>query len=284
MRKLITHILDGREKNITKEDKVLQSLPHKDFRFANPLVVVHHIPPTTIFPNSTMRLHPHPHRGFAPVTFQLQGEGYHKDSAGHESVVRAGDVQWMFAGKGLLHSEGPSPKILAEGGTVELIQIWVNVPAKNKFDPPTYQIAGKEDQPKVINEEGIELRLVSGEYEEKKGPIRTLTPIIILIGELKKGKRIQITAKENYWTLIYIASGAANINMESIHQHQLVVFEKENDEIIVCAEEDTKLLLFSAEPIDEPVAAKDNYIMNSSAEIDQAMEDYKNGLFGTLKG
>ncbi len=283
MRKLIDHILEGREKNITKDDKVLQPLPHKDFRFANPLVVVHHIPPTDIPAGSSMRLHPHPHRGFAPVTFQLQGEGSHKDSEGNNEIVKAGDVQWMFAGKGILHSEGPSARILAEGGTQELIQIWVNVPAKNKFDQPSYQFVAKDNQPIPIKEEGIEFRLISGEYENKKGLINTLTPITILIGEIKKGKRVQLNAKEGYWTIIYIASGTVNINMESIVQHHLIVFEKENDEIIICAEENAQLLFFSAEPINEPVAAKDNYVMNTKEEIEQAFEDYKNGLFGTLE-
>ena len=128
MKKRIDHILEGREKQITKEETVRQPLPHSDFRFANPFIVLHHLGPSAIAPGQELRIHPHPHRGFSPVTFQLQGEGYHKDSAGHNSVIKAGDVQWMFAGKGILHSEGPTANLLQKGGTQELLQLWVNVP------------------------------------------------------------------------------------------------------------------------------------------------------------
>jgi len=128
MKKSIEHILEGREKAITPEQTVLQPLPHKDFRFANPFIVLHHMKPETIVPGSQFRIHPHPHRGFAPVTFMLQGEGYHKDNAGHDTVVKTGDVQWMFAGKGILHSEGPAKEFLQRGGVYELIQLWINVP------------------------------------------------------------------------------------------------------------------------------------------------------------
>ena len=282
MKKLIKHILPGREKRITKEEKVLQPLPHKDFRFANPFIVVHHMLPKLVEPSSEFRIHPHPHRGFAPVTFQLQGEGYHKDNAGHDETIKAGDVQWMFAGKGLLHSEGPSKSFLEKGGVHELIQLWINVPAAHKWDLPTYQSAGKEQLPKVMEQEGVNLRLVSGEYDGKTGPMKSFTPVISIIGEIEKGKRVQITATPGYWSLLYIAHGTITVNMDSVKEQHLVVFEKENEEIIICAEENTQMLFLSAEPIDEPVAAKDNFVMNTQEETEQAIADYKNGLFGTL--
>lgn len=282
MKKAIAHILTGREKQITKEETVLQPLPHKDFRFANPFVVLHHKLPEQIAPGSAMRIHPHPHRGFAPVTFILQGEGYHKDNAGHDETVKAGDVQWMFAGKGLLHSEGPSQHILDHGGVQEFIQLWINVPAANKWDDPSYQAATKEQLPDVLQQDGANLRLASGNYDGATGPLKTYTPIISIVGEIEKGNRVQFPATPGYWTLLYIVKGNVTVNMEPVEPHQLVVFEKENDEIIVCAEEDTQVLFLSAEPIDEPIAAKDNFVMNTMEEIDQAMADYKAGLFGTL--
>ncbi|MGF7231413.1 pirin family protein [Arachidicoccus sp.] len=282
MKKKITYILDGREKHITPEEKVLQPLPHKDFRFANPFIVLHHLGPDIIEAGQQLRIHPHPHRGFAPVTFQLQGSGYHKDNAGHEETINAGDVQWMFAGKGLLHSEGPSPALLEKGGTQELLQLWVNVPAKNKWDAPSYQSAKKETLPKAVQQNGVELRLASGRYYGFEGPLKSITPIISLIGEVAKGARIQLNAIPNYWALLYIIKGKILINCETIEAHNLLIFEKENDEIILSAEEDAQILFLCAEPILEPVAAKDNFVMNSQEEISQAMEDYKNGVFGTL--
>lgn len=282
MKKSIAHILKGREKFITKEESVLQPLPHKDFRFANPFIVIHHQLPKHIVPGSKMRIHPHPHRGFAPVTFMLQGEGYHKDNAGHDETVKAGDVQWMFAGKGLLHSEGPTQNILDNGGTQEFVQLWINVPKAYKWDEPTYQSVTKEQLPNILQQEGVNLRLASGAYDGATGPIQTLTPVISVVGEISKGKRVQLSATPGYWTLLYITKGRICVNQETVDPHHLVVFEKENDEIIVIAEDDTQVLFLSAEPIDEPVAARDNFVMNTQEETEQAIADYKKGLFGTL--
>ena len=282
MQKKIEHILLGREKNITKEETVLQPLPHKDFRFANPFIVLHHKLPEIIAAGSKQRIHPHPHRGFAPVTFILQGEGYHKDNAGHDETVKEGDVQWMFAGKGLLHSEGPSDNLLKKGGIMEFIQLWINVPAANKWDEPTYQSAAKAQLPRILESEGINLRLATGNYEGTEGPVKTITPVISIVGEIQKGNRVQFSATPGYWTLLYIAKGGLCINNESIAEHNLVVFEKNNDEVIVTAEEDTQLLFLSAEPINEPVSAKDNFVMNTPEEVEQALDDYKKGIFGML--
>lgn len=282
MQKKIAYLLKGREKQITREETVLQPLPHKDFRFANPFIVIHHRTPNQIAPGSDFRIHPHPHRGFAPVTFMLQGEGYHKDNAGHDETVYAGDVQWMFAGRGLLHSEGPTKALLSRGGVQEFIQIWVNVPKAHKWDEPTYQSARKEIQPQVLEQDGVNLRLATGEYESKKGPIDTLTPVISIWGTIAEGAKVQFSARPGYWTLLYIASGKACINQESVEEHTLVVFEKDNDEILVSGETDLTVLYLSAEPIDEPVAAKDNFVMNTAEEVEQALQDYQDGVFGTL--
>jgi redox-sensitive bicupin YhaK (pirin superfamily) len=282
MKKKIQHILAGRKKQITPQDTVRQSLPHMDFRFANPFIVVHHMEPKEITAGQEIRIHPHPHRGFAPVTFQLQGEGYHKDSAGHDGIIEAGDVQWMFAGKGVLHSEGPTKALLKKGGTQELIQLWINVPKEHKWDEPSYQFARKEQLPDVLQQNGITMRLASGEYEGKVGPLKSFTPVISMIGEVEKGKQVQFMATPGYWTLLYIAKGKVNVNMETVEQYDLIVFEKDNEEIILTAEEDTKILYLSGEPIDEPVVAKDNFVMNTIEEANQAIEDYKNGLFGNL--
>lgn len=283
MQKRIDHILLGREKKITSEESVKQPLPHRDFRFANPFIVLHHMGPEEIKPGQKLRIHPHPHRGFAPVTFQLQGEGYHKDNAGHDEMIHAGDVQWMFAGKGILHSEGPNQALLEKGGTQELVQLWINAPAKHKWDDPSYQMARKAKMPQVLQQEGVNLRLTSGSYEDKTGPLKSFTPVISIVGEIEKGKRVQFVAKPGYWTLLYIIKGSVNVNCESINQFNLIVFEKDNEEIIVTAEEDAQVLFLSAEPIEEPVAARDNFVMNTPQEVEQAMEDYKNGVFGSLE-
>lgn len=284
MKKAIQHILQGREKRITEDETVIQPLPHKDFRFANPFIVLHHIGPETIPAGSAMRIHPHPHRGFSPVSFFIQGAGYHMDNAGHSGTIEAGGIQWMFAGKGLLHSEGPTKEILEKGGVQEMIQIWVNVPKAHKWDEPYYQSAPKEQLPRVLEQDGVELRLASGEYEGKKSPMKSFTPVIAINGAIEKGKTVRITATPGYQALLYVSKGSFLVNeQETAQMHQLVVFEKEHDEIVITANEDSAILYLSAEPIDEPVAAKDNFVMNTPEEVEQAITDYRNGVFGTLE-
>ncbi len=283
MYKKILHLLEGRTKQITDTEKVLQPLPHKDFRFANPFIVLHHGGPDIIEPGSENRIHPHPHRGFAPVTFALQGQSYHKDNAGHDQLMEAGEVQWMFAGSGLLHSEGPSDETHKNGGVSEFLQLWVNVPAKHKWDPPAYQHAKKEDMPAIFAQEGVSIKLASGQLDGQKGPISTYTPIITAFGDVAAQKGFTAVVPEGYWTLLYVAHGSIQINEDiRVPEHTLIVFEKENTSFQVLAEENTTLLLLSAEPLDEQVAAKDNFVMNTSEEIEQAMEDYRNGKFGQL--
>lgn len=281
--KMIEHILYGREKKITEEETVRQSLPHKDFRFANPFIVLHHAGPVTIPAGSKARIHPHPHRGFSPYTFMLQGEGFHRDNAGNDEVIKAGDVQWMFAGKGILHSEGPTEELQRKGGVQELVQLWINAPQANKWDKPFYQAASKKQLPVVLQQEGVHLRLASGDYDGQTGPIQQFTPVISIVGEINAGRKVLFPATPGYWALLYIIRGTVLVNdREKVPLHNLIIFSKEGHEFTVAAEEDAQVLFLSAEPLDEPVAAKDNFVMNTPEEIDQAIEDYKKGLFGEL--
>jgi quercetin 2,3-dioxygenase len=281
MKKNIAHILAGRAKNITPTQVVLQPLPHADFRFANPFIVLHHGGPDIIPPGSDERIHPHPHRGFSPVTFQLQGQARHKDTFGNDQLLNAGDAQWMFAGKGILHSEGPSAQLHETGGPIEILQLWVNVPAAHKWDEPRYQHVTKADMPEIL---GTNLRLVSGEFDGKKGPINiSFTPVITAVGEISKGQEAEFNVTEDYWTLLYVAHGRVTIDdITPVAEHNLIVFDRRGTQFSVAANEDSQLLFLSAQVIDEPVAAKDNFVMNTKEEVDQAMEDYKEGKFGTL--
>jgi len=282
MNKQLDHILDARQKDIG-EEVILQPLPHKDFRFANPFIVLHHLPARTIAPNSPQeRISPHPHRGFAPVTFMFQGEGYHKDSKGNAGVIKAGEVQWMFAGSGLLHSEGPSKKLLRDGGNYEFVQLWVNVPAKHKWDDPYYQQVTADQMPDVLTGDGVHLKIASGNYHGVQGPIRSFTPVTSIFGSIEGGNIVDIVAEENNWTLLYILEGRTLINDVPVHAHQLVVFSKAGTGIHIITEASTKLVYLSATPIDEPVAAKGNIVMNTQEEIEQAEQDYTAGRFGEL--
>jgi len=281
--KSIIHVLKGKEKNIG-EETILQPLPHADFRFASPFIVLHHFP-AKVYPSNSPpeRLHPHPHRGFAPVTFMFQGEGYHNDSEGNSGFIRGGEVQWMFAGKGLLHSEGPSEAFLKNGGTYEFVQLWVNVPAVNKFDTPFYQQARPDAMPLVFNEEGIDLRLASGEYNNLTGPLKSHTPITSLFGKVGAGKTVSLKANDGDWTLLYILDGFANVNGREVDTQHLIIFDKSGTDIEIHTTQETKLLYLTAKPIEEPVAARGNIVMNTVAELDQAELDFKEGKFGKLE-
>lgn len=285
MKKNIAHILAGRAKNITPTQTVLQPLPHADFRFANPFIVLHHGGPDIIAPGSEDRIHPHPHRGFAPVTFQLQGQAHHKDTSGNDQLLNSGDAQWMFAGKAILHSEGPSAQMHKDGGTMEILQLWVNVPKANKWDDPRYQFVRKEDMPRILEQDGVNLRLVSGQFDGKTGPVNiSFTPVISAVGEIANGKEVEFHVTEDYWTLLYVAHGRVTIDdITPVPEHSLIVFKREGTTFSVAANEDSQVLFLSAEVIDEPVAAKDNFVMNTMDEVDQAIADYKNGRFGTLE-
>jgi redox-sensitive bicupin YhaK (pirin superfamily) len=284
MKKNIAHILAGKEKHITPTEKVLQPLPHASFRFANPFIVLHHGGPDVIPAGSDNRIHPHPHRGFAPVTFQLQGQAHHKDNTGNDQTLHAGDAQWMFAGKAILHSEGPSEQFHQQGGTSEILQLWVNVPAAHKWDDPRYQYIRKEEMPHILEQEGVNLRLVSGTFDGKTGPVSiSFTPVITAVGEIANGRTVDFEVTEDYWTLLYVAHGQVTIDdITPVAEHHLIVFNREGTSFSVAANEDSQVLFLSAQVIDEPVSARDNFVMNSPEEVTQAIEDYKNGLFGTL--
>lgn len=282
MKKIIQHILTGREKQITPTEIVRQPLPHKDFRFANPFIVLHHIGPHEYAPGSKDRIQPHPHRGFAPYTFMLKGEGYHRDNAGYEETIQEGGIQWMFAGKGIMHSEGPTPALLERGGVQEAIQLWINVPRANKWDDPFYQSASRDQLPEVLKSDGVSFRLASGDYDGCTGPIRHFTPVITMIGEMQAGRSLSFHCEPGYWTLIYVVHGNVEMNGSAVTEGQLVVFEKKHDEVFVQANSDAQLLFLSADPLDEPVAARDNFVMNTQEEIEQAIYDARNGGFGSL--
>jgi len=282
MKKQIDHILFAREKKITETETIRQPLPHKDFRFASPIIVIHHGGPTTIAAGSQSRIHPHPHRGFSPYTFMLEGEGFHRDNAGNDEVIKAGGVQWMFAGKGILHSEGPTENLLQNGGVQEFVQLWINAPKARKWDEPFYQAATAEEQPLILQNEGVSFRLASGSYEGKTGPIKNFTEVISASGSVAAGKQVLINATPGFHALLYIISGNVVVNGTEVAEHNLVVFNKEAGEVHIAANEDARLLWLSAEPLDEPVAAKDNFVMNTAEETEQAIQDYKDGVFGTL--
>lgn len=227
----------------------------------------------------------HPHKGFETVTIVYEGEVEHRDSTGAGGVIGPGDVQWMTAASGILHEEYHSPAFAKTGGNFEMVQLWVNLPAKDKQVKPGYQTLLAADIPSVDLPNGAgSLRVISGEFDGKKGPAHTFTPIDIWDVRISEGKTAAFNLPEGHTLSVLVLSGAIEINGREIaREAQTVIFGSDGGSITIEAKADTKLLVLSGEPINEPVVAHGPFVMNTVGEIKQAMLDFQNGKFGAVR-
>lgn len=226
----------------------------------------------------------HPHRGFETVTLVYQGELEHRDSTGSGGLIGEGDVQWMTAGAGIVHEEFHSPDFTRKGGTLEMAQLWVNLPARHKSAPPAYQSLLASEIPEVALPDGVgRVRVVAGNYEGHQGPARTFTPINVWDVRLRPNGPVRLPVPNGHTTLLVVLSGTVLVNeSELIREPGLVCFSREGGELQVEANNDAKLLLLSGEPIDEPVVGHGPFVMNSGEEIQQAFADFQSGKYGAL--
>ena len=227
---------------------------------------------------------PHPHRGFAPVTFIFEGGVYHQDSRGNRGLIEKGGTQWMNSGMGLVHSERPSKQLAENGGVFEIIQFWVNAPAKNKMDQPSYQPLTAEETPVVISEDGkIQTSVVAGEFNGIKGKINAYTNLLALRLIVKKDGEVTIPIPANYNAFIYQLDGGLTINgAENTNAKDLVWFNNDGEGITIKGLENTRAIVLAGEPIAEKVTSYGPFVMNSQTEIMEAMKDYQTGKMGVL--
>jgi redox-sensitive bicupin YhaK (pirin superfamily) len=226
----------------------------------------------------------HPHRGFETVTIVYEGEVEHRDSTGAGGVIGPGDVQWMTAASGILHEEFHSRAFTAKGGTLEMVQLWVNLPAKDKMKKPGYQAILDRAIPHVaLPEGGGSVRVIAGDYGGQKGPARTFTPINVWDVRLKAGHSTALTLPEGYTLGVVVLAGAVEVNgAQSAREAQIVLLDRTGGAITLEANGDAKLLLLSGEPIAEPVAAYGPFVMNTKDEIRLAIADFESGRFGLI--
>ncbi|MGK2741930.1 pirin family protein [Tepidicaulis sp. LMO-SS28] len=226
----------------------------------------------------------HPHRGFETVTLVYQGEVSHKDSTGKGGTIGPGDVQWMTAGGGILHEEFHSEAFTAEGGTFQVVQLWVNLPAKDKMTAPGYQAITKADIPQVALPDGAgSLRVIAGEYAGTKGPAKSFTPMNVWDVRLGRAARARFDLPEGWTTLLAVLDGTVEVNGEAVARSaQLVELGRDGSSLEIEANGDAKLLLLSGQPINEPIAGYGPFVMNSEAEIRQAVTDFNEGRFGQM--
>ncbi|WP_286220977.1 pirin family protein [Marinobacter apostichopi] len=226
----------------------------------------------------------HPHRGFETVTVVYSGELEHRDTSGAGGLIGEGDVQWMTAGAGIVHEEFHSQQFTEKGGLLEMVQLWVNLPASAKDTPAAYQTLLNEDIPRVLlGDDGGTLRVIAGEYLGHKGPARTFTPINVWDLKLEPGARVNLPVPTGHTTLVAALNGSVLVNgTDVLRNAELANLDREGQEIVLESNNDARLLVLSGEPIDEPVVGYGPFVMNTQGQIKQAMLDFQSGQFGAL--
>lgn len=226
----------------------------------------------------------HPHRGFETVTIVYKGEVEHRDSTGQGGVIGPGDVQWMTAGAGILHEEFHSEAFTHSGGTLEMVQLWVNLPAKDKMTAPGYQAIVDRDIPTVAlpNDAGS-IRVIAGDYQGNAGPARTFTPMQVWDMRLNQGSVSELNLLEGWNSALIVLRGTVLVNGDAVaREAQMVLLDRAGSSISIEANSDAVVLLISGEPIDEPIVGHGPFVMNSQDEIIQAIDDFNSGRFAQI--
>jgi redox-sensitive bicupin YhaK (pirin superfamily) len=226
----------------------------------------------------------HPHRGFETVTIVYQGELEHRDSTGSGGRIGPGDVQWMTAASGILHEEFHSEKFTRSGGTMEMVQLWVNLPAKDKSAAPGYQTLLGKDIPSVELADGAgSVRVIAGELKGHRGPARTFTPIDVWDVRMNRDHTAAFSVPAGRTLALIVLHGTVLVNgAEIAREAQMVLFDRAGTDFTVEANSDATVLVLSGEPIDEPVVGYGPFVMNSESEIVQAIADFNSGRFGQI--
>lgn len=263
-----------------------QPLPYRGVDQIDPFLLVHHWK-SKLDGGQAQRdlgVGPHPHRGFAPVTFIFKGGVHHRDSTGVSGVIAAGGTQWMNSGRGIVHSERPHKELAEQGGEFEIIQFWVNAPAKNKMDEPSYQPLHAKDTPVVTSQDGqVKTAVVAGTLNNVSGKINAYTNLLALRIEAKAGGKTTIPIPKHYNAFVYQLDGLMKINNSSTTEAKdLSWFNNDGDDISIEAVEDTRAILLAGEPIGEQVVSYGPFVMNTKEEIMTAMRDYQTGKMGIL--
>lgn len=238
----------------------------------------------TFPPSPTLQgVGPHPHRGFETVTIAYRGRVAHHDSMGGGGVIGEGDVQWMTAGSGILHKEYHEEQHSREGGEFQMVQLWVNLPAKHKMTAPKYQAITNAEMGRYQLASGGSVEVIAGEYNGVKGPATTFSPVHLYNLKPKAGEEISLNFPAEYATAILAVEGSAMLNgAKKLPTDHLAVFANDGKEISVKADEDSILLVISGEPLNEPIASYGPFLMNTQAELAEAIDDFRQGKFGYL--
>ena len=259
---------------------------HDQGAHVSPFIMLDYAGPARFEPTSARRgVGAHPHKGFETVTIVYAGEVEHRDSTGAGGVIGPGDVQWMTAASGIVHEEFHSSAFAAKGGDFEMVQLWVNLPAKDKTAKPGYQTLLDADIPTVSLADGAgSLRVIAGRHGDAEGPARTFTPINIWDVRLSAGKTVSLDVPEGHTLSVLVLKGTVEVNGQEIaREAQMVLLGQTGGGVTLEANNEAKLLVLTGEPIHEPVVAHGPFVMNTVGEIKQAMRDFQAGKFGTMR-
>ncbi len=226
----------------------------------------------------------HPHRGFETVTIVYDGEVEHRDSTGKGGLIGPGDVQWMTAGRGILHEEFHSADYARRGGPFEMVQLWVNLPAEDKMTAPGYQAITDAQIPSLtLPGDAGRVRVIAGSFDGHVGPARTFSPMNVWDLRLGAGKAARLPQPDGWSTMVVVLDGAVQVNGETLlRRAQMGVLSAEGTDVTIEANDDAKLLLLAGEPIDEPVVGYGPFVMNTQAQIAEAIADFNSGRFGEM--
>ena len=251
----------------------------------SPFLLLDHAGPAQFEPSEKARgVGWHPHRGFETVTVVFDGEVDHEDTAGNGGRIQPGDVQWMTAGSGLLHKEMHSAEFSRRGGRFEVLQLWVNLPARSKMTAPRYQELGAKAIPSApVDGDGGVVRVIAGEFGGARGPAHTFTPVRLLDVRLRAGRSLALDLTDGYTAALYVLAGSVRLNgKEAAGASELIVLQRQGDQVAIEALADATVFVMNGEPIDQPVAGYGPFVMNTPEQIQQAFRDFHAGRLGRI--
>jgi redox-sensitive bicupin YhaK (pirin superfamily) len=263
---------------------VRRTFPTGQLDMVDPFLLLDHMGPQDYGPGEAVGAPDHPHRGFETVTYMLEGAFEHHDSSGGGGYLGPGDVQWMTAGAGIVHEEFHGRGFAQRGGRFEMVQLWVNLPARDKLSPPGYQAILDEQIPALAlpGGQGV-VRVIAGEFRGRRGPARTFTPMHVWDLSLAGDQRLDLDLHDGWTTALVVLHGSVRVNgSDPIGEAEVGLFDRAGERLSIDSASAARVLLLSGEPIDEPIVGRGPFVMNTAQEIRQAMDDYSEGRMGHL--
>ena len=265
---------------------VTRAFPVPEMREFDPFLLFDHFGPINYEPGGATGVPAHPHCGFEAITYLLGGEVEHKDSWGGQAAIETGDIQWMTTGSGLIHSELVTEKFKKSGGIIQGLQIWVNLPKKNKQVKPWYQHIKKDDIPVIKESSGVEIKVLVGKVKETKSLVQTYSPVSIFDVQFSNSDQINLEISKNQITMVYVIDGELQFVEENkiAAKGQMIYYDQSADEInLTSISTEGSYLVLAGEPLNEPVVRHGPFVTNTEGEMKQAMLDYQNGKMGELR-